>query len=91
MTRDEIVELARDAGFNQSNPYEELIVRHSNGSWIGVTNRLERFAALVAAAEREACAAICDAEGREWDSDDVVTEKNYAAHCAHRIRARGDT
>lgn len=40
--------------------------------------------------EREACAAICDAEGREWDSDDAVTEKNYAAHCAHRIRARGD-
>ena len=43
-----------------------------------------------AAAEREACAKVCDAEGSEWDSDDVVTEKNYAAHCAAAIRARGD-
>lgn len=40
------------------------------------------------AAERAVCAAICDAEGAEWDSDAVVTEKNYAAHCANRIRAR---
>ena len=35
----------------------------------------------------EACAQICDQEAEEWDSDNVVTEKNYAAACATRIRA----
>ena len=42
------------------------------------------------AREREACALICDAEGREWDSDAVVTLKNYAEHCAAAIRARAE-
>ncbi|MFY3310923.1 hypothetical protein [Achromobacter ruhlandii] len=35
----------------------------------------------------EDAARICDAEGQEWDSDAVITEKNYAEHCARRIRA----
>lgn len=35
----------------------------------------------------EECALICDRQGEEWDSDLVVTEKNYAAHCARLIRA----
>ena len=42
-------------------------------------------------AEREACAKVCDAEGREWDSDDQISEKNYAAYCAAAIRARGES
>ena len=40
---------------------------------------LERFAALVAAAEREACAWVCDADKLLWG-------QRYAA----AIRARGD-
>jgi hypothetical protein len=39
-----------------------------------------RFAALVAAAEREACAEICDAE---------ATIEGIAQRCAAAIRARG--
>ena len=31
-------------------------------------------------------AEICSEEGREWDSDSVVLYKNYAEHCAQRIR-----
>ena len=42
-------------------------------------------AATIAAMRR--CAEICYAQGREWDSDDVVTEKNYAAFCGYEIRA----
>jgi len=38
-------------------------------------------------ASLEQAARICDAEGQEWDSDAVITEKNYAEHCARRIRA----
>ncbi len=60
MTKDDIIRMAREAGFDQSNPHEELIVRHSNGSWVGISDRLERFAELVAAAEREACAKVCE-------------------------------
>jgi hypothetical protein len=40
---------------------------------------LERFAALVAAAEREACAKVCD---------DLVLDQYSASGCAAAIRAR---
>ena len=37
--------------------------------------------------ERERAALICDEEADEWDSDRLVTHKNYAAYCARRIRS----
>ena len=92
MTRDDIIRMAREAGFRAghielygSDPMPFV----APCSATDCMPELVRFAAIVAAAEREACARVCDAEGREWDSDDVVTEKNYAAHCATAIRARG--
>lgn len=42
--------------------------------------QIERFAALVAAAEREACAKVCE----EWGA-----WNNVAQDCAAAIRARG--
>lgn len=48
--------------------------------WAGEMNRCRDFTL-------EQVARICDEEGREWDSDALVTTKNYAAHCATRIRA----
>jgi hypothetical protein len=42
--------------------------------------KLERFAALVASAEREACAIVCD---DLWEDDGTAYE------CAEAIRARG--
>jgi hypothetical protein len=44
-----------------------------------LVEQLERFAALVAAAEREACAKVCEEPG--W---------NAANWCAKQIRARGE-
>ena len=44
--------------------YEQVSVELCHGTewcWHGVAEPLERFAALVAAAEREACAKIADA------------------------------
>ena len=79
MTRDDVIRMAQEAG---GAIYEV--------DWCFEIENLERFAALVAAAEREACARVCDAEGHEWDSDGVMTEKNYAAHCAAVIRTRGN-
>ncbi len=48
-------------------------------------DRLERFAALVAAHEREACAKVC--EDTDFDSDADFYRPDFAA----AIRARGET
>ena len=48
------------------------------------TPDLERFAALVAAAEREACAKVCEDIDTEYHGEDVL-----ATWCAAAIRARG--
>lgn len=74
MTRDEILALAREAGLQRTNPGEAIEV--------------VRFAALVAAKEREACAQI--AEGyidQEWPGDELSVQ---AESTAGDIRARGE-
>ena len=78
MTREDIIKLAREAG----------LVR-TGDKWVeparwGVTE-LVHFAALVAAAEREACAKVCDDEIERWGWDANV------ANVAIDIRARGET
>lgn len=73
MTRDEITRMAIDAGLYSGNPRtprtEAVIVK-----------RLQRFAALVAAAERDACAKIVD----------VYDYARFSEECAKAIRARGE-
>ena len=70
MTRDDIIRMAREAGWKDL-PTVRL-------AFAGFD--LERFAALVAAAEREACATACEEfYSIEW----------LAQHCAAAIRARG--
>ena len=49
---------------------------------------LERFAALVAAHEREACAKVCEALGNDASIDDLAYEAFREADEA--IRARGE-
>ena len=68
MTQDEIIEMARQAGW--SKEYLEF-----------GDVRLERFANLVANAEREACATLCDVQ--------ALTVAASAEVCAEAIRARG--
>ena len=70
-SREEVIRWAREAGL----PSDELY--HPN---------LERFAALVAAAEREACAKVCDDLA---DASNLVYAGTAAMHCADAIRARG--
>jgi len=69
MTRDDIVRMAREAGISQS---------HAEG----MTDFLERFAALVAAAEREVCAKVCEEYAGPFNSHRI-------GECAAAIRARG--
>lgn len=73
MTRDYIIKLAIDAGLYSGNP-------RTPGTENMIVNRLQRFAALVAAAEREACAALCD----RFQARDVGMQP---AECAAAIRA----
>ncbi len=85
MTRDDIIRMAREAGWNWPEVHTTSI-----------EDRLERFAALVAAAEREACARVCESvieEIRET-ADNVLSHEDCrsiqaAQDCAAAIRARG--
>jgi hypothetical protein len=79
MTRDDIIRMAREAGITFVT---EVGVASATPEWI------ERFAALVAAAEREACAEICD---EQMEIREINTAMAVAAgNCADAIRARGD-
>ena len=53
MTRDDIIRMAREAGIFTGG--------HPMSPWSVYPSDLERFAALVAAAEREACAKMAEA------------------------------
>jgi hypothetical protein len=73
MTRDDIIKMAREAGFNPV-------------SYMGANLELfERFATLVAAHERDACAKLVEADGLARGSDGLIMIK-----AAGRIRARGE-
>ena len=73
MDRDDIIKMAREAGFNPV-------------SYMGANlESFERFAGLVRAAEREACAKVC--EERQEVFEKYYT-KGLAAMCAEAIRAR---
>jgi len=54
MTHEEIIRMAREAGLGDTGVREGFIFFQPG------TDGLERFAALVAAAEREACAKVCE-------------------------------
>lgn len=86
MTREEIISMAREAGFEADEPAYDVWI--TDGYW---ADELERFAALVAAAEREACAAICDEMMRQLGEIGETIEAAGAGYCAEEIRNRGET
>jgi len=68
MTKDDIIRMAREAGWDMDGIFNDVF---------GFGVRLERFATLVVAAEREACAKLFD-NHNVWDEE-----------VGERIRARG--
>ena len=79
MNREDITRMAREANIKQAIETPHLLMVHE----------LERFAALVAAAEREACAKVCDSSIH----DTYIGGHTGAIHsarreCAAAIRAR---
>lgn len=71
MTKDDILRMAREAGASDLG---------INAASPNVAAMFERFAALVAAAEREACALICDERYNCYNFE--------AGRIAHIIRER---
>lgn len=78
MTKDEVLKLALEAG--------GYLAELPNGdAWLFSEDEyLKRFAALIASAEREACAKLCDEIATEdgW-------EGGYAYRCVEAILERG--
>ena len=86
MNQDEIIAMAKEAGFDMSNLPS---IRAAN-VYGEVNDELARFADLVAANEREACAQVCDASVEEWlRLDGSHHELTEAQMLADEIRARG--
>jgi hypothetical protein len=75
MTKEEVIRMAREAGFEWSD--QGLYTNERDGV---CHEELERFAALVTAAEREACAKVV--EQTPWSNW-------FQSDCAAAIRARG--
>jgi hypothetical protein len=61
MTRDEIIRMAREAGMHRSTHNLASNPVQHRYSYDGYEENLERFAALVAADAREACARMAEA------------------------------
>ena len=79
MTKEDIIRWAHKAGFlidTHAQKYQPNCILSTHGL---IDENLERFARLVAAAEREACAMVCESHVR------------YPSrlHFAEAIRARG--
>ena len=79
MTQDEIIEMAKQAGVDMS------LGEH----WSFFIEELEAFAKLVAAKEREACAKVCEEEGKLWSKAGCTDTQTFGL-CATVIRARGE-
>ena len=80
MNRDDIIKMAQEAGLYTI--LNEHAHEYGNGYFENTPYpELERFAALVRADEREACAEVCDSE---------ATIEGIAQRCAAAIRARGE-
>jgi hypothetical protein len=88
MTQDEIIEMAREAGFEDFVRWSERYP-HEVQRWV---ERMEAFAKLVAAKEREACAEI--AEKQRYAMFISLTshpaQNGTAVGIANAIRARGE-
>lgn len=88
MTQDEILRMAREAGIDFQS--HTGILGRKNVTTCGSTPiaKMERFAALIAAKEREACAQACVEISTDYWMGDCQFEA--ATRCAATIRARSN-
>ena len=90
MTHEEIIAMAREAGMEVHERKGQIRIGSAVLTGADSTDQVTRFAALVAAKEREACARVCDASVKEWlRLDGSHHELTEAQMLADEIRARG--
>jgi len=89
MNKDDIMRMAREAGFmptvlnhwpSELERFANLVAAHKAEVALAEAYRCGYEAGV--AAEREACAKVCD---------DLIGTRAMAVHCADAIRARGTT
>ena len=87
MTQDEVIEMAKLAGWEM----DDSCVLEPEVIWYISQGQLEAFAKLVAEHEREACAKLCEQMWHEWLDSTEENEPNKpdAEDCYRAIRARG--
>ena len=82
MTQEEIMEMEKEAGARSEHWETRLFPA---AQFLFAPDELSRFAAMVAAKEREACAQVCDS----FDTGRRLTSDHKAEEMAAAIRARG--
>lgn len=100
MIRDDIIRMARKAGLKVGTNISGVTLVGSPLGKSGIAHldieEMERFAALIAAAEREECAKVCEAQRSiEWMTASIARVNHEPANimadsCAAAIRARGE-
>jgi hypothetical protein len=86
MTQDEIIEMAKLAGFE----IDDSCVISPQNLWYIYQTQLETFAKLIAAKEREACALICENYADTDSYQDETSGGITTDFHAKLIRARGE-
>lgn len=93
MTDDDLIRMAREAGFEiNKGQYHGMDADSYLYVWCDggyQDEKLERFAALVAANEREECAKVCETQLSKLEHTDKPYNNGVRA-CAATIRARGE-
>jgi hypothetical protein len=90
MNKEEIIKLAQEAGLIRAGE------NYTEPARWGISE-ITDFYSRAAAAEREACAALCDQMFHDWcnqafeDEDEAYRNKPDAEDCKKAIRARGNT
>ena len=86
MNREDVIRWMQEVGAKESNPTPQ--------TYDGFVDIFQQFAALVSAAEREACARVCDTEVAQINltsgSRAALVAGMVAEICAEAIRARGE-
>ena len=89
MTKDDIVNWAHKSGFlidAHAQKYQPNCILSTHGLF---DENLQRFANLVAAAEREACAKVCEDEA--WRLKKLAVDTNSSSTNTKAIQASNDS
>jgi hypothetical protein len=89
-----VIEMAREAGFEARRGWglRDFAPEDVFAASVNITREIERFAALVRADEREACAKVCEEVLEQYRGTAMGKRAELVGdNCAAAIRARSNT